>query len=191
MNLNWKAFIVAFVVTLAINSSLTLSRISSDALIMVIGPIIGGLVAGYMTRSYKKGVLYGGFSASAAITVIFLASYSSIMDEVAFGGILSTLMVLVFLVGIISIFFVLGMTGSIIGVTIKRVKNRGAEDYHDSNNVLMDKDILGSTYAEKQVSKPKYDSWGLLSTFIVIVISIMACFTVYLFWILVRYADQY
>ena len=75
MNLNWMAISVAFIVTIIIAF---ISGIYLPKNIGLIGPVIGGLITGYMVGgNYTDGIVNGGIPAGIAgliylITVVLL-----------------------------------------------------------------------------------------------------------------------
>ena len=69
MNLNWIAISVAFIVTIVIAF---ISGIYLPKNIGLIGPVIGGLIAGYMVGgNYTDGIVNGGIPAGIAGLYIF------------------------------------------------------------------------------------------------------------------------
>ncbi len=128
MKLNWMAIITAFVVTLiiAIVSGLYLPKN-----VGIIGPVIGGLIAGFMVDgSYTDGLVNGGLPAGIAgliyLTISFLLIGSrifTIASKVGYTGSSETLIIS----GVIAsafagfaLYFVLGIIGGIIGIEIKK-----------------------------------------------------------------------
>ncbi len=130
MNLNWMAIGVAFLVTIiiAIFSGLYLPKN-----IGLIGPVIGGLIAGYIVGgNYTDGIVNGGIPAGiagliylAAIVLLFGNQIVAIASKVGYTGSVEGLII----VGAIAaafvgfaMYFVLGLIGGIIGVAIKERK---------------------------------------------------------------------
>jgi len=132
MILNWRAIGVAFVVTLVLS---IIFGIYLPKNIGLIGPIIGGLLAGYMVGgSYTEGLVNGGIPAGIAgsiytVSVVSILGSKIIAEAVAIGytGSTGTLLISAVIGGVIggfAIYFFLGIIGSIIGVVIKN-RNKG------------------------------------------------------------------
>lgn len=132
MILNWRAIGVAFVVTLVLS---IIFGIYLPKNVGLIGPIIGGLLAGYMVGgSYTEGLVNGGIPAGIAgsiytVSVVSILGSKIIAEAVAIGytGSTGTLLISAVIGGVIggfAIYFFLGIIGSIIGVVIKN-RNRG------------------------------------------------------------------
>ncbi len=127
MNLNWIAISVAFIVTIVIAF---ISGIYLPKNIGLIGPVIGGLIAGYMVGgNYTDGIVNGGIPAGIAgliylttvvllfgsqiATVAYKAGYTGSVETLIIGGAIGAAFV-----GF-AMYFVLGLIGGIIGVAIK------------------------------------------------------------------------
>ena len=132
MILNWWAIGVAFVVTLVLS---IIFGIYLPKNVGLIGPIIGGLLAGYMVGgSYTEGLVNGGIPAGIAgsiytVSVVSILGSKIIAEAVAIGytGSTGTLLISAVIGGVIggfAIYFFLGIIGSIIGVVIKN-RNKG------------------------------------------------------------------
>ena len=132
MILNWRAIGVAFVVTLVLS---IIFGIYLPKNVGLIGPIIGGLLAGYMVGgSYTEGLVNGGIPAGIAgsiytVSVVSILGSKIIAEAVAIGytGSTGTLLISAVIGGVIggfAIYFFLGIIGSIIGVVIKN-RNKG------------------------------------------------------------------
>lgn len=121
---------VAFLVTIiiAIFSGLYLPKN-----VGLIGPVIGGLIAGYIVGgNYTDGIVNGGIPAGiagliylAAIVLLFGNQIVAIASKVGYTGSVEGLII----VGAIAaafvgfaMYFVLGLIGGIIGVAIKERK---------------------------------------------------------------------
>jgi hypothetical protein len=136
INLNWKAIITAFLVIMVIS---IISGLYLPNNVGLIGPIIGGLIAGYMVGgkyTYTKGIVNGGIPAGIAgfvsvlavvllsgnplftTTVVTAPSYTQ--DQI---NTLTTFTIIVnysvVAMGGFILFFILGLLGEIIGVAIK------------------------------------------------------------------------
>jgi Family of unknown function (DUF5518) len=124
---------IAFIVTLVI---VLVSGIYLPVNIGLIGPIIGGLIAGYMVGgSFTNGLVNGGIPAgiSGAINSLFevwvlnkaLATtvISTALVSAGYTGSIERFLIIAAIgsafVGF-AIFFVLGIIGAIIGVSIKK-----------------------------------------------------------------------
>jgi len=132
MILNWRAIGVAFVVTLVLS---IIFGIYLPKNVGLIGPIIGGLLAGYMVGgSYTEGLVNGGIPAGIAgsiytVSVVSILGSKIIAEAVAIGytGSTGTLLISAVIGGVIggfAIYFFLGIIDSIIGVVIKN-RNKG------------------------------------------------------------------
>jgi hypothetical protein len=128
MKLNWKAIGAAFVATTLIS---IICGIYLPKNVDLIGPVIGGLIAGYMVGgSYIDGLVNGGILAGiggivSTVTLVLLSS-SQITSLVYSTGYTGSKEIL--LIGLVvgsafagfAIFFVLGIVGSIIGVGLNK-----------------------------------------------------------------------
>ena len=130
MELNWRAIGASFITTtiLAIFFGFYLPK-NVD----LIGPVIGGLIAGYIVGgSYTDGLVNGGVPAGiggiiSLITMVLLSSsqITSLVYSIGYTGSKETLFVGLILGAAIAgfaLFFVFGIIGSIIGVKLN--KNR-------------------------------------------------------------------
>lgn len=128
MKLNWKAIGAAFVATTLIS---IICGIYLPKNVDLIGPVIGGLIAGYIVGgSYTDGLVNGGIPAGiggivSTVTLVLLSSsqITSLVYSTGYTGSKETL-----LIGLVlgsafagfAIFFVLGIVGSIIGVGLNK-----------------------------------------------------------------------
>jgi hypothetical protein len=128
MKLNWKAIGAAFVATTLIS---IICGIYLPKNVDLIGPVIGGLIAGYVVGgSYTDGLVNGGIPAGiggivSTVTLVLLSSsqITSLVYSTGYTGSKETL-----LIGLVvgsafagfAIFFVLGIVGSIIGVGLNK-----------------------------------------------------------------------
>ena len=127
MELNWKAIGAAFIATTVIS---LIFGIYLPKNVDLIGPVIGGLIAGYMVgTSYTDGLVNGGIPAGiggivSTVTFVLLSSsqITSLVYSVGYtgskGSLLFSLVVGSAFAGF-AIYFLLGIIGSIIGVKIK------------------------------------------------------------------------
>lgn len=127
MNLNWQAIFVSFAVTIVIA---VLSGIYLPKNVGLIGPIIGGLIAGYMVDgSYTDGLVNGGIPAGiagliyvAAVVLLFGGVITATASAVGYRGSTEVLLITAVIGGAFvgfAMYFVLGIIGGIIGVAIK------------------------------------------------------------------------
>ena len=131
MKLNWKAIVVSFLVTIVIAVTFGVYLPKNFGLI---GPIIGGLIAGYMVGiSYTDGLVNGAIPAGVAglifTTIVVLLSINTINSAaitLGYTGSTQTLLISSIIgaafVGF-ALYFVLGIIGSIMGVYIKKRNN--------------------------------------------------------------------
>jgi len=127
MKLNWTAIIIAFVISIVMGF---FGGIYLPKNVGLIGPIIGGLIAGYIVDgSYTDGLVNGGIPAGIAglisLAVLVLISQNEITAVAVKAGYTGSTETLI-IVGIISavfigfaMFFVLGIIGAVIGVALK------------------------------------------------------------------------
>ena len=127
MKLKWTAIVVAFVVAfvMGIFGGLYLPKNVS-----LIGPIIGGLIAGYLVDgNYTDGLVNGGIPAGIAglisLPVVLSLSWSEITTAVSnLGYQLPQGSFIMIIIGSafagFAIYFVLGIIGAIIGVAVKK-----------------------------------------------------------------------
>jgi len=128
MKFNWMAIIVAFVVTIviAIVGGIYLPKNTG-----LIGPILGGLIAGYVVGgSYTDGIVHGGIPAgiagliaSSALVLLSEDKVAAAMANTGYAVSRETLTAVLIIGGAIGgfiIFFIVGLIGGIIGVTIKK-----------------------------------------------------------------------
>ena len=128
---NWKAMIVAFLVTFILSF---LSGMYLPKNVGLISPIIGGLIAGFIVgRSYISGLVNGGIpSGIAGLIYLSLVTYLSrdlittTLNNLGYyispGTLLISLLLGTALVGF-AMYFVLGIIGGIIGVALKGREN--------------------------------------------------------------------
>jgi hypothetical protein len=131
VRLNWKAILVSFLVTMVIAVIFNIYLPKNAGLI---GPIIGGLIAGYMVGvSYTDGLVNGAIPAGLAglifTTVVVLLSINTITSAamtLGYTGSTETLLITSIIgaafVGF-ALYFVLGIIGSMVGVFIKKRNN--------------------------------------------------------------------
>ena len=131
MKLNWKAILVSFLVTIVIAVIFGIYLPKNAGLI---GPIIGGLIAGYMVGiSYTDGLVNGAIPAGIAglifTTAVVLLSINTISNAaitLGYTGSTETLLITSIIgaafVGF-ALYFVLGIIGSMAGVFIKKRNN--------------------------------------------------------------------
>jgi len=131
VKLNWMAIFVAFVVTIVISIICGVYLPKNAGLI---SPIIGGLIAGYMVGgSYTDGLVNGGIPAGIAglvyTTVVILLSINTITSaaiSLGYTGSTETLLITAVIGAAFAgfaLYFVLGIIGSVIGVSIKKRNN--------------------------------------------------------------------
>ena len=125
------AICVSFIVTIVIAF---ISGIYLPKNIGLIGPVIGGLIAGYMVGGhYTDGIINSGIPAGIAgliylITVVLLfgsqiatiaykAGYTGSVETLIIGGVIGAVF------AGFAMYFVLGLIGGIIGVALKE-RNR-------------------------------------------------------------------
>ncbi len=140
---NWKALGFGLVVTLI------LAYLGNyiPYLDIPLAPIIGGLIAGFITGgSFKTGILYGGVSTSIigfiyTLIVIVLSAGNTISTTITTAisttslsgdsGIITVIIIIIGTIIAFAIYFILGSIGGIIGITIKE---RKAVEYILKNN---------------------------------------------------------
>ena len=127
MNLNWKAIGISFVVAIVIG---ILGGLYLPKNISLIGPLIGGLISGYIVSGrYTDGILNGGIPAGIAgliaTAVLALLSVDQVIAAMANMGyavsretLTAALVIGGAIVGFI-LFFIVGLIGGIIGVAVK------------------------------------------------------------------------
>ncbi len=132
MNLNWIAIGAAFLVTIVISF---VSGLYLPKNVGLIGPIIGGLIAGYIVDgNYTDGIINGGIPAGiagliylTAVVLLFGSQIVTIASMVGYKGSVETLIIGAAIAAAFTgfaMYFVLGLIGGIIGVAIKeRNKN--------------------------------------------------------------------
>ena len=130
MELNWKAIAAAFIITTVLSIIFGLYLPKN---VDLIGPVIGGLIAGYMVGgSYTDGLVNGGIPAGiggivSIVTIVLLSSsqITSLVIFIGYTGSKETLflgLIVGSAIGGFAIFFVLGIIGSIIGVKLSQKK---------------------------------------------------------------------
>jgi len=131
VKLNWKAIVVSFLVTMVIA---VIFSIYLPKNVGLVGPIIGGLIAGYMVGiSYTDGLVNGAIPAGVAglifTTIVVLLSINTINSAamtLGYTGSTETLLISSIIgaafVGF-ALYFVLGIIGSMAGVFIKKRNN--------------------------------------------------------------------
>ncbi len=127
IKLNWKAIGASFIITTVIS---LIFGVYLPKNVDLIGPVLGGLIAGYIVGgSYTDGLVNGGVPAgiggivSTAIIVLLSSSQiTSLAYSIGYTGSKETLF-LGLVIGSafagFALFFVLGIIGSIIGVKLK------------------------------------------------------------------------
>ena len=130
MELNWKAIIAAFIITTVLSIIFGLYLPKN---VDLIGPVIGGLIAGYLVGgSYTDGLVNGGIPAGiggivSTVTIVLLSSsqITSLVYSIGYTGSKESLF-LSWIVGAaiagFALFFVFGIIGSIIGVKLSKNK---------------------------------------------------------------------
>jgi energy-coupling factor transporter transmembrane protein EcfT len=130
MELNWKAIIAAFIITTVLSIIFGLYLPKN---VDLIGPVIGGLIAGYLVGgSYTDGLVNGGIPAGiggivSTVTIVLLSSsqITSLVYSIGYTGSKESLF-LGLIVGAaiagFALFFVFGIIGSIIGVKLSKNK---------------------------------------------------------------------
>ena len=129
---------VAFIVTIVIA---VISGIYLPKNVGLIGPVIGGLIAGYMVGgNYTDGLVNGGIPAGIAgliylsvVVLLYGSQIATIASKVGYTGSVETLIIggaiAAAFVGF-AMYFVLGLIGGIIGVAIKE---RNSKDNNIQN----------------------------------------------------------
>jgi hypothetical protein len=128
IKLNWKAIGASFIITMVI---FLIFGVYLPKNVELIGPVVGGLIAGYIVGgSYTDGLVNGGIPAGiggivSTITIVLLSSsqITSLAYSIGYTGSKETL-----LLGLVvgsafagfALFFVLGIIGSIIGVKLSQ-----------------------------------------------------------------------
>ena len=131
MKLNWTAIGISFVVTLAIT---IIGGIYLPKNAGLIGPVIGGLIAGYIIGgSYTDGLVHGGIPAGiagliyvATVVLLFGSQITNAAIAAGYTGSTGTLIIGAVIGGAFvgfAMYFVLGLIGGIIGVAIKERDN--------------------------------------------------------------------
>jgi hypothetical protein len=130
MELNWKAIIAAFIITTVLSIIFGLYLPKN---VDLIGPVIGGLIAGYLVGgSYTDGLVNGGIPVGiggivSTVTIVLLSSsqITSLVYSIGYTGSKESLF-LGLIVGAaiagFALFFVFGIIGSIIGVKLSKNK---------------------------------------------------------------------
>jgi len=132
MKLNWKAIGTAFVTTTVLS---IIFGIYLPKNVDLIGPVIGGLIAGYIVEgSYTDGLVNGGIPAGiggivSTVTIVLLESIqiTNLVYSIGYTGSKETLfigLVVGSAIGGFAIFFVFGIIGSIIGVKLNKIINK-------------------------------------------------------------------
>jgi hypothetical protein len=130
MKLNWKAIGAAFVTTTVLS---IIFGIYLPKNVDLIGPVIGGLIAGYIVGgSYTDGLVNGGIPAGiggivSTVTIVLLSSsqITSLVYSIGYTGSKETLFIGLIVGSAIAgfaLFFVFGIFGSIIGVKLNKNK---------------------------------------------------------------------
>ena len=96
MNLNWIAIGAAFLVTIVISF---VSGLYLQKNVGLIGPVIGGLIAGYMVGgNYTDGLVNGGIPAGIAgliylsvVVLLYGSQIATIASKVGYTGSVETL----------------------------------------------------------------------------------------------------
>jgi hypothetical protein len=129
MNLNWIAIGAAFLVTIVISF---VSGLYLPKNVGLIGPVIGGLIAGYIVDgNYTNGIINGGIPAGIAgliylttVVLLFGSQIVAIASMVGYKGSVETLIISAAIAAAFTgfaMYFVLGLIGGIIGVAIKEM----------------------------------------------------------------------
>jgi heme/copper-type cytochrome/quinol oxidase subunit 3 len=128
MKLNWKAIGASFIITTVISLIFGLYLPKN---VELIGPVFGGLIAGYIVGgSYTDGLVNGGIPAGiggivSTVTIVLLSSsqITSLAYSIGYTGSTETLyleLIIGSAFGGFALFFVLGIIGSIIGVKLSQ-----------------------------------------------------------------------
>ena len=135
MELNWKAIAAAFITTTVLSIVFGLYLPKN---VDLIGPVIGGLIAGYMVGgSYTDGLVNGGIPAGiggiiSTVTFVLLSSsqITSLVYSIGYTGSKETLLLGVIVGAAIAgfaIYFLFGIIGSIIGVKLNKNKTSNSD----------------------------------------------------------------
>ena len=128
MKLNWKAIGASFIITTVIS---LIFGFYLPKNVDLIGPVVGGLIAGYIVGgSYTDGLVNGGIPAGiggivSTVTVVLLTSsqIASLAYSIGYTGSKETLffgLVVGSAFAGFALFFVLGIIGSVIGVKLSQ-----------------------------------------------------------------------
>jgi len=173
MNFNWRVAIIAFVIT----SVTVIFGAKFDVFNLVFaGPLIGGLIAGYMVEDYLEGILNGAFPVCLSATALLVSSLSwnNYTPGYSLGIESSELYPVILVVGLFSMLFLFSLIGPITGVTMKKIRNDSLKYHNNSYNAVMDANVTDSTYTEKEVSKSKNNNiWETIFIYITILFIIM------------------
>ena len=132
MKLNWKAIGASFIITTVIS---LIFGFYLPKNVDLIGPVVGGLIAGYIVGgSYTDGLVNGGIPAGiggivSTVTVVLLTSsqIASLAYSIGYTGSKETLffgLVVGSAFAGFALFFVLGIIGSVIGVKLSQRNTR-------------------------------------------------------------------
>ncbi len=126
MNLNWTAIIIAFVISIIMG---IFGGLYLPKNINLIGPIIGGLIAGYIVDgSYTDGLVNGGVPAGIAglisfVVIIYLTwgEITTLVSNLGYPLPPESFLIVEVATGFagFAMYFVLGIIGAVIGVAIK------------------------------------------------------------------------
>lgn len=126
MNLNWTAIVIAFVISIVMG---IFGGLYLPKNINLIGPIIGGLIAGYIVDgSYTDGLVNGGIPAGIAglisfVVIIYLTwgEITTLASNLGYPLPPESFLIVEVATGFVgfAMYFVLGIIGAVIGVAIK------------------------------------------------------------------------
>jgi Family of unknown function (DUF5518) len=117
MEIDWKAVLIGFAVTLALGLISGLIYVGSDATVVVLYwgtvGVLGGLAAGYVVGgTVGSGALHGGIATVfGSLLVLVSAAFTTLL----FAGIIPTLGVLVFGVLLLAFYAIPGALGGAVG----------------------------------------------------------------------------
>ena len=126
MNLNWIVMGIVFVFTIVVAILIGTYLPKSDSFI---GPIIGGIIAGYLVGgNYTDGIVNGGIPVGLAgltytlgIVAVNGNQITSSLNTLSYNGLHVQLLISVVLAGF-AFYFVYGIIGGLIGFAIKERK---------------------------------------------------------------------
>lgn len=130
MNLNWVAICVAFIIAIVTG---VFGGLYLHNNVGIIGPIVGGLIAGYMVGGrYTDGIINGGIPTGIAGLISFLVltyllwdKINLVMNNLGYHFHPESFVIVIIIVafGGFVIYLVLGIIGAIFGIIIKRKRS--------------------------------------------------------------------